>query len=153
MNCFLCHLPEPDNEARLGALHDGQFQWANTATLLGSGIVQQDGDQWSWNAEAFDSNGELAPLNNPVYFQESDESQPDHLTFDPRRIDHGEYLYRSLHQFAKGESARGTVNPELDNTQRRCESCHSIEKTHDWLPYKERHMESVNCESCHIPEM
>ncbi len=92
-------------------------------------------------------------LNNPVYFQESDESQPDHLTFDPRRIDHGEYLYRSLHQFAKGESARGTVTPELDNTQRRCESCHSIEKTHDWLPYKERHMESVNCESCHIPEM
>ncbi|UCG24931.1 MAG: cytochrome b/b6 domain-containing protein, partial [Chloroflexota bacterium] len=92
-------------------------------------------------------------LNNPVYFQESDESQPDHLTFDPRRIDHGEYLYRPLHEFAKGGSAQGTVAPELDNTQRRCESCHSIEKTHDWLPYKERHMESVSCESCHIPEM
>jgi len=56
-------------------------------------------------------------------------------------------------QFAKGESAQGTVAPELDNTLRRCESCHSIETTHDWLPYKERHMEVVSCESCHIPEM
>ena len=49
-------------------------------------------------------------LNNPVYFQESDESQPDHLIFDPRRIDQGEYLYRPLHQFAKGQSAQGTVD-------------------------------------------
>jgi thiosulfate reductase cytochrome b subunit len=238
MNCFLCHTPEPNNEARLQALHDGQFQWANTATLLGSGIVEQDGDGWSWNEEAFNGDGELAQeyvtvrgpqsencaqchglahvdsqtplalddcspeqwstittgqivspqrisdsgmnisskedlgrswdihaervvgctdchysLNNPVYFQESDESQPDHLIFDPRRIDHGEYLYRPLHQFAKGQSAQGTVAPELDNTLRRCESCHSIENTHDWLPYKERHMGAVSCESCHIPEM
>ncbi|MGD2078510.1 MAG: cytochrome b/b6 domain-containing protein, partial [Chloroflexota bacterium] len=92
-------------------------------------------------------------LNNPVYFQESGDSQPEHLLFDPRRIDHGEYLYRPLHQFAKGESAQGTIAPQLDNTQRGCESCHSIETTHDWLPYKERHMDAVSCESCHVPEM
>jgi hypothetical protein len=238
MNCFLCHTPEPNNEARLDALHSGQFQWANTATLLGSGIVEQDGDGWSWNEDAFNGDGELAQdyvtvqgpqsencaqchglvhidsqtplalddcspeqwstittgqivspqrisdsgmnisskedlgrswdihaervigctdchysLNNPVYFQESDESQPDHLIFDPRRIDHGEYLYRPLHEFAKGQSAQGTVASELDNTLRRCESCHSIENTHNWLPYKERHMGAVSCESCHIPEM
>jgi thiosulfate reductase cytochrome b subunit len=238
MNCFLCHMPEPNNEARLQALHSGQFQWANTATLLGSGIVEQVGDVWSWNEAAFDHNGQLRQefvtvrgpqsencalchglvhvesqtplalegcspeqwstittgqiispqrisdsgmnisskedlgrswdvhaerviectdchysLNNPVYFQESDDSQPAHLLFDPRRIDHGEYLYRPLHEFAKGQSAQGTVAPELDNTQRRCESCHSIEKTHDWLPYKEQHMDAVSCESCHIPEM
>jgi thiosulfate reductase cytochrome b subunit len=238
MNCFLCHTPEPNNEARLGALHNGQFQWANTATLSGSGIVEQVGESWSWNAAAFDGQGQLLQefvtvqgprsencaqchglvhvdsqtplaldgcspgqwstittgqivspqrisdsgmnisskedlgrswdvhaerviectdchysLNNPVYFQESDDSQPDHLLFDPRRIDQGEYLYRPLHEFAKGQSAQGTVAPELDNTQRRCESCHSIETTHDWLPYKDRHMDAVSCESCHIPEM
>jgi hypothetical protein len=61
MNCFLCHTPEPNNDARLQALHNGQFQWANTATLLGSGIVEQQGDAWSWNQDAFDDNGELAP--------------------------------------------------------------------------------------------
>ena len=70
-----------------------------------------------------------------------------------RRIDHGEYLYRPLHQFAKGQSAQGTLAPELDNTARRCESCHSIDNTHDWLPYKERHMDAVSCESCHIPQL
>jgi thiosulfate reductase cytochrome b subunit len=238
MNCFLCHTPEPNNEARIEALHDGQFDWANTATLGGTGIVDQVDGQWIWNEEAFDDDGELLDmhvtvqeptsencaqchglahvdsstplalsgctpeqwstittgqivspqrisdsgmnitskeelgrswdvhaervidctdchysLNNPIYFQESDDSRPDHLTFDPRRIDHGEYLYRPLHQFAKGQSAQGTLAPELDDSQRRCESCHSIDKTHDWLPYKDRHMDAVSCESCHIPEM
>ncbi|MDX1612906.1 MAG: cytochrome b/b6 domain-containing protein [Candidatus Promineifilaceae bacterium] len=238
MNCFLCHLPEPNNEARIEALHDGQFGWASTATLLGTGLVDRVGDQWQWNETAFDEDGQLlesnvtvqgpssancaqchglvqvgsqtplaldscAPdqwstittgqivspqriadsgmnisskedlgrswdvhaerilectdchysLNNPVYYQETDDSQPDHLIFDPRRIDLGDYLYRPLHQFAKGQSAQGVLAPELDNTLRRCESCHSIEATHEWLPYKERHMDAVSCESCHIPKM
>ena len=238
MNCFLCHTPEPNNEARISALHEGDFQWSSTATLLGSGIVEQIGGGWLWNDAAFTEDGHLAKdyitlqgprdencanchglvhvdsetplalagcspeqwstittgqivspqrisdsglnisskedinrswdvhaervvgctdchysLNNPIYYQEADDSQPDHLIFDPRRIDHDEYLYRPLHQFAKGQSAQGTVAPELDNSLRRCESCHSIDKTHNWLPYKDRHMEAVNCESCHIPEM
>jgi hypothetical protein len=238
MNCFLCHTPDPNNEARINALQEGQFQWANTATLLGMGIVEQEEDGWRWNEAAFTAEGQLdqslialqgpsdencanchglvhvdsqtplsftgcsaeqwstittgqivSPqrisdsglnisskeeidrswdvhaervvgctdchysLNNPIYYQESDDSQPDHLIFDPRRIDHDEYLYRPLHQFAKGQSAQGTVAPELDNTLRRCESCHSIDLTHSWLPYKERHMDAVSCESCHIPEM
>ena len=46
-------------------------------------------------------------LNNPVYYQESNEKKPESLLFDPRRIDLGEYLYRPLHQFAKGQSAQG----------------------------------------------
>jgi thiosulfate reductase cytochrome b subunit len=238
MNCFLCHTPAPNNEARIEALHGGDFAWANTATLLGSGIVDQAGDGWKWNEAAFAAGGQLldeyviiqgptsencaqchglvhvesstplalnscAPeqwstittgqivspqrisdsgmnistkaeldrswdvhaervigctdchysLNNPVYYQESAGSQPGHLLFDPRRIDHGEYLYRPLHQFAKGSSAQGVLAASLDNTQRRCESCHSIDKTHDWLPYKERHTSVVSCESCHIPQL
>ena len=37
---------------------------------------------------------------------------------------------------------------------RRCESCHDAQKTHaDWLPYTDRHMEEVACETCHIPQM
>jgi thiosulfate reductase cytochrome b subunit len=92
-------------------------------------------------------------LNNPVHFQELGETQPEHLTYDPRRLDLGEYLYRPLHQFAKGQSAQSAIAQELDNTLRRCESCHSIENTHNWLPYKERHTEAMACESCHTPQL
>lgn len=92
-------------------------------------------------------------LNNPVYYEESAEKRPTHLTFDPRRLDLSEYLYRPLHQFAKGQSAHSTLASEYDNTLRRCESCHSLEDTHTWLPYKEQHAAVVACESCHIPQL
>jgi thiosulfate reductase cytochrome b subunit len=238
MNCFLCHTPEPDNQARVESLHAGDFRWANTATLLGSGVVSRSGTVYSWNPEAFDAQDNVTKealtiqdpdnencaachglvhddlsepltlsgcdpeslrtvttgqiispqrlmdsgmnldgkdvltrpwdihadrlltctdchysLNNPVYARESDESRPEHLLFDPRRLDLGEYLYQPLHQFARGESAHNTVAPQLRNTMRRCDSCHSIEATHDWLPYKDRHIEALSCETCHVPEM
>ena len=238
MNCFLCHTLSPNNDARMENLHTGEFQWANTATLLGTDIIDKSDDEWQWNSEAFNEEHEVKAeyiniqepsnencglchglvhvdaqtplvmyscqpeqwstittgqiyspqristsglnlndkeelnrswdihaervlrctdchysLNNPVYYQESNENQPEHLIFDPRRIDLGEYLYRPLHEFAKGQSAQGILAPELDNTLRRCESCHSIEATHDWLPYKERHTEALSCKSCHVPKM
>lgn len=238
MNCFLCHIPDPNSAARNEALAAGNFRWANTATLLGSEIILQTVNGYQWNPVAFDEEGKLAQeyvliqdpsndncglchglvndnleepvtafkctperwssvttgqiispqrisdsgmnlankeelsrpwdihaerllsctdchfaLNNPVYYQEDDETRPQHLTFDPRRLEIGEYLYQPLHQFARGESTQNNVAPELNDTMRRCESCHSIEKTHNWLPYKERHTEAVSCESCHIPKM
>ena len=238
MNCFLCHTPNPNMDARAEALHAGDFGWANTATLVGTGIVEQNGDAYTWNPAAFQADGELAPdyvniqdpsnencgqchglvhdeleeplvaggcvpermrtvttgqiisgqklsdsgmnladkaelsrswdvhaerlvgctdchfsLNNPVYYQEDDTSRPDHLTFDPRRIEINEYLQNPLHQFARGQSAQNSVDPELQNTMRRCESCHSTEVTHDWLPYKDRHFDAISCESCHVPKV
>ena len=38
-------------------------------------------------------------------------------------------------------------------TRRRCESCHSLAGTHDWLPEQTRHFKAVTCESCHVPEL
>lgn len=238
MNCFLCHIPEPNAAARAQALRDGLFRWANTATLLGSGLVEQQGATYTWNAEAFDKDGKLKSeyvtiqdptnencglchglvhddlqdpllttgckpdqyrtqtsgqiispqrmadsgmnlankvsldrswdihaerqvtctdchfsLNNPVYYQADANSQPDYLTFDPRRLELGEYLYQPLHQFARGQSAQSTVAPELKGTMRSCESCHSIENTHDWLPYKESHVRALSCETCHVQKI
>jgi thiosulfate reductase cytochrome b subunit len=92
-------------------------------------------------------------LNNPVYYQEQSGDRSEHLTFDPRRIDLGEYIYRPLHQFAKGQSAQGELAPGYDETLRRCESCHSIDNTHNWLPYKDRHTAALACESCHTPKL
>ncbi len=238
MNCFMCHLPNSNNEARIEALQAGEFGSATTATLLGTGLVEKAADGWQWNEAAFDEQGNLQrefitlqdptnancgqchgqthtdlntpfvlteydssdystlttgqimspqrvadsglnlsgkadlarsfdihtervlsctdchySLNNPVYFQEADAQRPDHLIFDPRRIDLGEYLYRPLHQFAKGQSAQSILATELDNTQRQCTSCHSVEATHDWLPFKEQHTTALSCESCHVPEL
>lgn len=238
MNCFLCHLDEPNYAARSSALRRGDFGWANSVTLLGTGILTGSVDAPIWNVDAFGADGNLLPeyvgvqdpgnescghchgevhtdnrqplsldacgdngwstlttgqifspqrlsdsglnlenkyelarawdvhaerivsctdchysINNPVYYQEDPDSRPAHLRFDPRRIDLGEYLYRPLHQFAKGESAQGTLAPQFDNTLRRCESCHSVEDNHTWLPYKSIHMEALSCESCHIPKL
>lgn len=61
MNCFLCHMPVPNNQARSQALEAGNFKWANTATLLGTGIVSEEAGQLVWNREAFGPDGELAP--------------------------------------------------------------------------------------------
>lgn len=59
MDCFLCHLPQPDNQARIQTIQSGQFAWANTATLQKTGLVAKTSQGWDWNAAAFDSDGKL----------------------------------------------------------------------------------------------
>lgn len=60
MDCFVCHLESPNNQSRVAAIQKGSFGDANTATLIGTGIVtDKTGDNWSYNTQAFDANGEL----------------------------------------------------------------------------------------------
>lgn len=59
MNCFLCHLSNPDTAARAASLRAGEFGWANTATLLATGLVTATDDGYSWQAEAFGADGEI----------------------------------------------------------------------------------------------
>ena len=75
-------------------------------------------------------------LNNPVYFQQREESRPAHLDFDPRRLSSADYLKRPLHQFAKGKSTYGLAAAGSENSLRRCNSCHEASNVHPWLPYK-----------------
>lgn len=238
MDCFLCHIPQPDLEARTNALQEGEFAWSAAATLANTGIVEITANGYRYNPAVFDEDGQLPQeslniqdptnencgachgivhtstetplvaascntgdwrtdttgqvispqrikdsginladketlsrswdihaervvgctdchyaLNNPVYFQNDPEAQPEHLAFDPRRLELGDYLYQPLHQFARGSSAQNNLAPELQDTMRSCESCHSIENTHNWLPYKTQHTAELSCESCHIPEL
>lgn len=81
--------------------------------------------------------------NNPVYTQQHNEQRLEHLTFDPRRPSVGEYLTRPSHKLA---------NTQFDNTSS-CQSCHDGEKTHQWLPAYNKHVRTLACESCHIPEL
>lgn len=92
-------------------------------------------------------------LNNPVYYQQREASRPTHLEFDPRRLTNAEYLQRPLHQLAKGSARDGLGAFESENSMRRCDSCHDATAVHQWLPYKQRHFESLACESCHVPEV
>lgn len=239
MNCFLCHLEAPNNEARVEAIQSGKFGESTTATLFGLNIVSQTADGWSYNPEAFNENGEIKneslgiqdpanencaschgevhaktdiPLtidacdldyfqtattgqviasqkisesgmnlsgkgdlsrpwdihalrqlkctdchfapNNPAHALEAQEDNPDHLVYDPRKLEIDEYLERPDHNFARGVSAQFNIAPELKSTMRRCESCHDTNKSHaGWLPYNDRHMQVIACETCHIPKM
>ncbi len=93
-------------------------------------------------------------LNNPAHADEAQKAEPDHLIYDPRVLDIGEYLQKPDHNFARGQSAQFNVAPELKGTMRRCESCHDASEGHaDWLPYIDKHMAAVACETCHIPQM
>jgi thiosulfate reductase cytochrome b subunit len=241
MDCFLCHLENPNLQTRKDFISVGGFREASMATLDGTGIVMhsaQDGGL-IWNTEAFDENGLLKPelikiqdptnsncaachgevhtdtekpltlsacdlnypqtattgqviasqkisesgvnlsgkselnrswdihaerqlqctdchyaLNNPARGLDAKSSNPEHLIYDPRTLDIGEYLQRPDHNFARGQSAQFNVDPELKGTMRRCDSCHDTNIGHaNWLPYIDKHMAAVACETCHIPQM
>lgn len=238
MNCFLCHLESPNNEARVDAIQSGEFGSANTATLLGLNVVTKGGEGWAWNPDAFNELGEIksetlriqdptnsncaachgevhadaTPLvidacnfeypqtattgqvisaqrinqsginitgkneltrswdihaerqlectdchfspNNPAHALEVQGANPNHLLYDPRKLEIDEYLERPDHNFARGVSAQFNIAPEYKSTMRRCESCHDTNKSHaGWLPYNDRHMQVIACETCHIPQM
>jgi len=238
MDCLLCHTGIGDFSAREAALTNGDFSWANSASLSSLGILVEEDGQWQWDASKFQANGALQEglldihkprdencaqchgiidnsldypltitadedrrhntdrtgqiispqkllnsglnisgkedmnypfdvhsdrvigcvnchysLNNPVYFRQREESLPEHLDFDPRRLTNADYLVRPLHQFAKGQSTLGLAAADTQNSLRRCESCHDAENVHEWLPYKQRHFASLACESCHIPKL
>jgi hypothetical protein len=233
LNCFLCHLPSPDQTARLQELRAGRYEWAATATLASTGIVRKTANGWKWNPTAFTTEGELtdsfprprpsssancglchglvhqgasplvfpreAPdwgletkgqifspqrlkdsglnlankealsrpfdvhaerllqcsschntLNNPAYFSGVARNPLLHLRFEPRRLSPGEYLSQPIHHLAKGHTPQGNVARYLDGTMRRCEHCHDATFGHDWLPYLQRHLAALNCESCHV---
>ena len=233
MNCFMCHLTNPNYDARFDALESGNVAWAATATLSNSEIVVGAGENWTWNADAFNADGTLkseyvtiteptdancgqchgvvqgdestplvfdpvadnqwqtyttgqvyAPesirnsgmniankdnlsrswdvhaervvncvdchhsLNNPVFYLQTGESRPEHLIFEPRRLEFGDYLQQPLHVFANTD-----IDSEFAAAGRTCISCHDAVATHTWLPYAERHTQVLACETCHIPEM
>lgn len=239
MNCFLCHLENPNTAERSEAIHAGDFGNANTATLAGLHIVESSTDGFVWNPDAFNANGQVKSqvlgiqdptnsncaachgevhtsvnepltltacdldypqtattgqvvssqrinesglnlenkdeldrswdihaerqlkctdchyaLNNPAHASELQSNNPEHLVYDPRTLEIGEYLSMPDHNFARGQSAQFNVAPEYKGTMRRCENCHDASKGHaDWLPYLETHMNAVACETCHIPQM
>ena len=52
MNCFICHLEQPDNVARLAALDADNSAWASSATLNARAIITGDANGWQYNEAA-----------------------------------------------------------------------------------------------------
>ena len=167
-NCAQCHgVVHTDRDAplTLAACDVSEFQTATTGQVVSSQRINESGlnladknslsRSWDIHAErGLKCTDCHYALNNPVHYQEGLGDNPEHLTYDPRRLEIGEYLKNPDHNFARGQSAQFTVAPEYKGTMRRCESCHEAQKTHaDWLPYADRHMEVVACETCHTPQL
>jgi len=164
-NCGLCHgLVHTDRQAPLVTSTCEPEYWMTETTgqiispqrLSDSGLNLANKTElyrsWDIHAErVITCTNCHYSLNNPVYFREPKETRPAHLTFSPRRLSIGEYLVQPNHQFARGTSSYRGLSPELMGTMRRCESCHTFEATHDWLPYRKRHIQAMTCESCHVP--
>ncbi len=70
MDCFICHLETPNISERTAEIQNGKFGSANTATLLGSGVVERDGNGFSWKKEAFSADGmlkkEFVTIQDPI---------------------------------------------------------------------------------------
>lgn len=72
--------------------------------------------------------------NNPAK-AEMKHARLDFLVEDPRRIPISEYLHEPNHRLAAAT----------------CRSCHDPLKVHDFLPYKRRHFDTLECQACHVP--
>jgi thiosulfate reductase cytochrome b subunit len=75
-------------------------------------------------------------LNRPGDTVQGLHAELPHLHNDPRGVPIGEYLDRPDHGMGR---------------TMQCTDCHRSASGHDWLPFPERHMARIACESCHIP--
>jgi len=167
-NCATCHgevHPSAGEPLTLNQCDLDYPQTATTGQVVSGQRIDQSGVNLASKAEldyAWDIHAQRQlectdchySLNNPSHLSEIQQSNPDHIVYDPRSLEIGEYLQRPDHNFARGESAQFNVDADNKATMRRCENCHDASKSHaDWLPYIDTHMEVVACETCHVPQM
>lgn len=167
-NCATCHgevHPSTEEPLTLSACDLNYPQTATTGQVISSqrinesgvNLTDKDGLDRSWDIHAerqLKCTDCHYALNNPAHVSELQSNNPEHLLYDPRSLEINEYLQRPDHNFARGDSAQFNVSPEYKSTMRRCENCHDTNKSHaGWLPYNDRHMQVIACETCHIPRM
>jgi hypothetical protein len=201
MNCFLCHLQQPDLDGRLAAIAAGSPEWSVSATLLGTGLLTLGEAGYQWNSEAISEDGEteldlrpvaeancgachgmvhdgagplLVPLGtgqqwttettgqvfSPQPIRQSGMNHADKDALDmvwdvhaERLVSCGDCHYSSNRpERLAGRATPANVIPS-EGIKRRCESCHSLDDSHVWLPEPAHHFDAVACESCHVPKL
>jgi thiosulfate reductase cytochrome b subunit len=167
-NCATCHGEVHPSAGELITINQCDLDYPQTATTgqvvsgqridqSGVNLADKSKLDYAWDIHAqrqLQCTDCHYSLNNPARLNEILRNGPEHLVYDPRSLEIGEYLQRPDHNFARGESAQFNVDADNKATMRRCENCHDAGKSHaDWLPYIDTHMEVVACETCHIPQM
>jgi hypothetical protein len=66
MNCFLCHIPQPDHAGRLEAIQSGKPEWSVSATLAQTGLVSKTAGGYAWNMQQVAEDGEAELPLHPV---------------------------------------------------------------------------------------
>ncbi len=141
-NCFLCHLAQPDNDARIAEIQNHRFKWVNTATLAKTGIVKKTGNGWQWNQNAFNKEGSLKKeyitIQDPgiqncnICHKMGDESIVNQLS------ESGSFQY---------ESVTGVVfaSDHIKNSQLNVKNKKNLSRS--WDIHAER---MFDCDSCHF---
>ncbi len=166
-NCAACHgeVHESQDPLIYDACNTDYLQTATTGQVVASQRISASGVNISGKSElnrSWDIHAERQlqctdchhSLNNPSHAYQAQGNNPDHLIYDPRTLEINEYLEKPDHNFARGVSAQYNADPNTESTISRCETCHDTNISHaGWLPYNDRHMQVIACETCHIPQM
>jgi formate dehydrogenase gamma subunit len=177
-DCLICHLEGYNFGSRVRQLTNGNYRWAVVAgSRLGTvqGAVRRgQTPSVTYETRLFNADGSITldmswppPDDNCVYCHgQSDVKKRGFSWNDIFNSDiHNQQGVSCTachpagldHQFAKGHEPAFTAAPELDGTMQSCAECHSNGYLGAPVPehYTVRpgHLETIACESCHIPEL
>jgi thiosulfate reductase cytochrome b subunit len=143
MDCFLCHFGNPNNTARIDALQAGDFQWANTATLLGTGLVEAAEGGYTWNPAAFTAEGELLPesvqLQDPSNENCAQCHGVVHSSADPLTL-----VGCSLDNWETATTGQVFAGQKLSNS-----GMNIADKNSLWRPFDVHAERGLKCTECH----
>mgnify|MGYP001077600072 CR=1 FL=1 len=142
-NCFICHLRQPDNRARIESLCQGRFAWAATAALSRTAVVDPcDTEPFCYRENEFDELGRVTAQSLGLQHPDSASCGQCHgrvhLDREPLVLRYDENDRRSLatgQVFSPQQMSRSGVNLQGREELRR-----------SWDVHAER---LLSCSNCH----
>ncbi|MBK8480424.1 MAG: tetrathionate reductase family octaheme c-type cytochrome [Proteobacteria bacterium] len=130
-SCGACHGLVDNGSAPLNVVLDGT-QW----------VTETTGQVFSWQAIR------RSALN---LMQKDQQGQPWDIHAQ-RLVSCGACHYSGRRPAQLG-GAIAKARAAKPGERRRCQSCHSLEGLHPWLPAQQQHFAKVACEACHVPRL
>ena len=84
MNCFLCHLDNPNLGAWQHSIQSAQPEWAVSATLLGTGLLQPANGELVWNGAELDEDEMVSIAISHARPAQSCRQEPAPIPVSPR---------------------------------------------------------------------
>ncbi len=162
-NCAMCHGFTARNTTTIQPIQHADilrgtekagwvYNGAEIRDTVSPTIIGKEKMPWPWDVHAAKGliciDCHFAP-NNPGRMLHEDTSKA--LRYRPRGEDVAVYLRHPDHNFARGNIPPETVNLTRHNTMRGCGDCHDAATGHAFLPYRDRHLQTLACQTCHLP--